>query len=53
MSRARRRGVVAAASYLLLSGKRKRLRRYWVRSLLKERKNYSLEDLLADLRRDE
>ena len=53
MSRARRRGVVAAASFLVLCGRNKKRRSYWVRSFLQSRAIYSLEDLLADLRRDD
>ena len=53
MSRARRRGIVAAAAFIVLSGTRKRKRRYWMRSFLKQRSNYSVEDMLSDLRKDD
>ena len=53
MSRARRRGIVAAAAFIVLSGTRKRKRHYWMRSFLKQRSNYSVEDMLSDLRKDD
>ena len=53
MSRARRSGAVAAATYFVISDRPKIRRRYWVWSLLKRRTTYSLESFLADLRKDD
>ena len=55
MTRASRIATVAAATFIVLSGRttNKIRRRYWVRSLLKRRTTYSLEHLLADLRKDD
>ena len=44
---------MAAAAFIVLSGTRKRKRRYWMQSFLKQRSNYSVEDMLSDLRKDD
>ena len=46
-------GAVAAATFLVLSGRNKKRRRYWVRPSLLSRSIYGAKDLLEDLQKDD